>query len=57
MELFIRLITLGEILLWLTRPYQFILEENALSENPQSAALNREKREHFNDKGMSNFKR
>ena len=36
-ELFIRLITLGEIILRLTRPHQFsfTLEENALSEYPQ----------------------
>ena len=35
-ELFIRLITLGEIILRLTRPHQlsFPLEENALSEYP-----------------------
>ena len=35
-ELFIRLITLGEIILRLTRPHQFsfTLEENALSEYP-----------------------
>ena len=36
-ELFIRLITAGEIILRLTRPHQFsfTLEENALSEYPQ----------------------
>ena len=36
-ELFIRLITLGEIILRLTRPHKFnfTLEENALSEYPQ----------------------
>ena len=36
-KLFIRLITLGEIILRLTRPHQFdfFLEENALSEYPQ----------------------
>ena len=36
-ELFIRLITLGEIILKLTRPHKlnFTLEENALSEYPQ----------------------
>ena len=35
-ELFIRLITLGEIILRLIRPHQlsFTLEENALSEYP-----------------------
>ena len=37
-ELFIRLITAGEIILRLTRPHQFsfTLEENALSEYPVS---------------------
>ena len=36
-ELFIRLITLGEIILRLTRPpkFNFTLEDNALSEYPQ----------------------
>ena len=36
-ELFIRLITLEEIILMLTRPqkFNFTLEENALSEYPQ----------------------
>ena len=36
-ELFIRLITLGEIILRLTRPHKFnfTLEENAQSEFPQ----------------------
>ena len=36
-ELFIRLITLGEIILRLTRPpkFNFTLAENALSEYPQ----------------------
>ena len=36
-ELFIRLITLGEIILRLTRPHKFnfTLEENVLSEYPQ----------------------
>ena len=36
-ELFIRRITLGEIISRLTRPHQFnvILKENALSEYPQ----------------------
>ena len=36
-KLFIRLMTMGEIILRLTRPHQFsfTLEENALSEYPQ----------------------
>ena len=40
-ELFIRLITLGEIILRLTRPHQFnfILVENALSEYPQLVTI------------------
>ena len=40
-ELFIRLITLAEIILRLTRPHKFnvTLEENALPEYPQSVTV------------------